>query len=174
MVRPDPAVPTADGHHVADVAIVGAGLAGLYAAINLPRSLSVVIVDKSTGSRSGSSPWAQGGMAVALGPDDSPELHARDTERAGAGLCDPTAVRVLTDEARHHTRRLLQLGAAFDRLPEHEDSTDPSHLHLAREGGQTAARSVHRADATGAEMVRVLREAAAPRVRRLTGPRPPL
>ena len=169
MALPEPAVPTADGHFEADVAIVGAGLAGLYAAINLPAHLSVTIVDKASGSRSGSSPWAQGGMAVALGPDDSPELHARDTERAGAGLCDPMAVRVLTREAPAHTGRLLELGAAFDRLDGHEGSNDPRHLHLAREGGQTAARSAHRADATGAEMVRVLREAATPRVKRLTG-----
>jgi len=169
MALPAPAVPRADGRYEADVAIVGAGLAGLYAAVNLPDHLSVVIVDKGAGSRSGSSPWAQGGMAVALGPDDSSELHAADTERAGAGLCDPTAVRVLAVEAPEHTRRLLDLGAAFDRREGHEGSDDPAHLHLAREGGQTAARSVHRADATGAEMVRVLREAAIPRVQRLTG-----
>jgi L-aspartate oxidase len=169
MALPAPAAPTADGHFEADVAIVGAGLAGLYAAINLPAHLSVVIVDKAAGTRSGSSPWAQGGMAVALGPDDSPELHAVDTERAGAGLCDPMAVRVLTREAPAHTRRLLELGAAFDRLEGREGSNDPAHLHLAREGGQTAARSAHRADATGAEMVRALRAAATPRVQRLTG-----
>ncbi|MBW3657836.1 MAG: L-aspartate oxidase [Actinobacteria bacterium] len=162
-------MPRAPGRYRTDVAIVGAGVAGLYAAACLPPGLDVVMVDKGTPGRSGSSPWAQGGMAVALGPDDSPALHAEDTIRAGDGLCDPTAVRVLTSEAPARTRDLLARGAAFDREEGHDGSADPAHLHLAREGGQAVARSVHTADATGAEMVRVLREAAAPLVTRLAG-----
>lgn len=169
MALPPSPVPTAPGRYRTDVAIVGAGVAGLYAATRLPPDLDVVMVDKGTPGRSGSSPWAQGGMAVALGDDDSPELHAADTVAAGDGLCDPTAVATLTTEAPLRIRDLLALGAGFDRLPGHEASTDPRHLHLAREGGQTVARSVHTADATGAEMVRVLRDAATPRVQRLAG-----
>lgn len=153
-----------------DVAIVGAGAAGLATAIRLPDHLDVVIIDKGVpGGDSGSSPWAQGGMAVALAPDDSPELHALDTQLAGDGLCDPAAVAVLTREAPAQVEMLLELGARFDRRPEHLDSRDPAHLDLAREGGQRLARSVRRADATGAELIRVLREAALPRVARLPG-----
>jgi L-aspartate oxidase len=153
-----------------DVAIIGAGVAGLYAAACLPEGLDVVVVDKGVpGGDSGSSPWAQGGLAVALGAEDDPALHAEDTLRAGDGLCDPSAVDVLTREAPRHVLRLLELGAEFDRIPGEIASRDPAHLHLAREGGQQVARSVHRADATGAEMVRVLREAAGPRVHRQPG-----
>jgi L-aspartate oxidase len=167
---PPPPTPDGDGRIRTDVVIVGAGVAGLYAAACLPEHLDVVVVDKGVpGGESGSSPWAQGGLAVALGADDSPEAHAEDTLRAGDGLVDPLAAAVLAREAPEHVVRLLELGAAFDREPGHLSSPDPAHLHLAREGGQRVARSVHRADATGAEMVRVLREAAAPRVERFPG-----
>jgi L-aspartate oxidase len=153
----------------ADVVVVGAGLAGLYAAVRLPAGLDIVVVDKGLpGGDSGSSPWAQGGLAAALAPDDSPALHARDTLRAGDGLCDPLAVAVLTREIPGHVRELLQLGAQLDRLPGRPDG-DLAALDLAREGGQTVGRSVRRADATGAELVRTLRAAAAPRVTRLAG-----
>ncbi|MDX1620504.1 MAG: FAD-dependent oxidoreductase, partial [Nitriliruptorales bacterium] len=159
-----PATPTPDarGDYQTEVAIIGAGVAGLFAATRLPNGCDVVIVDKGTPGRSGSSPWAQGGMAVAVGPEDSPELHAEDTIAASDGLVDPAAVAVLTSDAPRRVRELIGLGAQFD-------TDDAGDLHLAREGGQQVARSVHRADATGAEMVRVLREAAAPRVQRLTG-----
>ena len=153
-----------------DVAIVGAGAAGLYAALHVPDHLEVVVVDKGVaGGDSGSSPWAQGGLAVALAADDSPEAHAADTIRAGDGLCDPAAVAVLTREAPAHVARLLELGAEFDRPADRLGSMDPTDLDLAREGGQRISRSVHRADATGAEMIRVLRGAVTERVRRLEG-----
>lgn len=166
---PDPPAPSAPGRYRADVVIVGAGIAGLYAATQLPAGLDVVVVDKGVHGQSGSSPWAQGGLAAAIGPDDSPALHAADTMRSGDGLCDPLAVDVLVAEAPACLGDLLGLGARFDRLPGRETSLDPSDLHLAREGGQSVARSVHMADATGAEMVRILREAATPLVRRLPG-----
>ncbi|MDX1620857.1 MAG: L-aspartate oxidase [Nitriliruptorales bacterium] len=161
MPRPDPAQAIAPGHYRTDVAVIGAGVAGLFTAVKLPRDLDVVIVDKGTGGSSGSSPWAQGGMAAAMGEDDSADHHAADTIAASDGLTDPSAVAVLTREAPTRIRELIELGARFD--------TQDGHLHLAREGGQHVARSVHRADATGAEMVRVLRDAAAPRVTRLAG-----
>lgn len=144
------------------MAIVGAGVAGLYAATCLPAGLDVVIIDKGTPGRSGSSPWAQGGLAAGLGPDDAPEQHARDTLAAGDGACDEIAVTVLAREIPDHIETLLRLGARFDR-------GDDGGLRLAREGGHTVARSVHTADATGAELVRVLRRAAAPRAERLEG-----
>lgn len=166
---PAAAEPDADGHLRADVVVVGAGLAGLYAAIELPEELDVVVVDKDApDGRSGSSSWAQGGMAVALGPDDSAAQHVADTVRAGDGLVDRAAAHVLATEAPDRTRHLLELGVRFDTV-DGTPSTDPRSLHLAREGGQRVARSVHTADATGAEMVRAVRAAAAPRVRRLGG-----
>lgn len=174
---PPPPPEIAGGRVRCDVVIVGAGLAGLYAAVHLPEHLEVVVVDKGVpGGDSGSSPWAQGGLAAALGPDDHPDLHAEDTILAGDGLCDPLAVATLAREAPGHVRRLLELGAVLDRLPGHVapahqggDDVDLSTLWLAREGGQRVARSVRRADATGAELMRALRRAAAPRVRRLPG-----
>jgi L-aspartate oxidase len=154
----------------ADVVVVGAGLAGLYAAVRLPAGLDVVVVDKGLpGGDSGSSPWAQGGLAAALDPEDSPALHASDTIRAGDGLCDPLAVDVLTREIPGHVQELLRLGAQLDRHPGRADDDDLAALDLAREGGQTVGRSVRRADATGAELVRTLRAAAAPQVTRLPG-----
>lgn len=166
---PDRAV-VVDGTLTADVVVIGAGLAGLYAARTLPDHLDVVIVDKGVpGGDSGSSPWAQGGLAAAIGPDDSVAAHVEDTMRAGDGLCDRVAVEVLAQEAPAHVAQLLALGADLDRLPGHFGSPDLVHLSLAREGGQRVARSVRRADATGAELMRVLRIAVAPRVSRLAG-----
>ncbi|MEX1162968.1 MAG: FAD-binding protein [Nitriliruptor sp.] len=176
---PPPAPPIDGGRATCDVLIIGAGLAGLYAAVSLPDHLDVIVVDKGVpGGDSGSSPWAQGGLAAALGPDDSPAAHAEDTIIAGDGLCDPVAVDVLTREAPQHVLRLLELGAVLDRhhggdvggVPVGTEAAEllPT-LSLAREGGQRVARSVRRADATGAELMRVLRLAAAPRVSRLAG-----
>jgi L-aspartate oxidase len=163
-----PASPTpiGPGRYRCDVLIIGAGVAGLYAASMLHDDLHVIVLDKGTAGRSGSSPWAQGGMAAALGPADSPASHAHDTMVAGDGLCDPVAVDVLTREAPQRVAHLLQLGTRFDALPG-ADPTDAYSLHLAREGAQSHARSVHTADATGAEMVRALRVVVGPRVQRL-------
>jgi L-aspartate oxidase len=169
-VLPTPSEPSSrapDGTpiHEADVAIVGAGIAGLFAATRLVEAAPdarVVVLDKSRGAGAGSSPWAQGGMAVAVGADDSTALHAADTLIAGEMHGSSDAAAVLAGEGVTRLEQLLALGAEFDR-------TDDGSLHLAREGGQRVARSVHRADATGAEMVRVLRRAAAPSVRRLRG-----
>ncbi|MCA1713523.1 MAG: L-aspartate oxidase [Actinobacteria bacterium] len=160
-----PATPTfaVPGRIDSDVAIIGAGLAGLFASLHLPATAEVVIVDKGgMDSGSGSSPWAQGGVAVAVGPDDTPELHAQDTLRAADGLADPAAVTVLTHEGPQRLEQLIAFGAQFDR-----DAS--GQLHLAREGAQSVARSVHCADATGAEMMRALRVAASDRVARLEG-----
>src|SRR5207302_4986805 len=145
-----------------DAVFVGGGLAGLYAALHLPSEWSVLVVDKGTEERAGSSPLAQGGMAVPIGPEDSPELHAADTVRVGAGACVGEAVEVLTSEARGELARLVELGCRFDGAP---DGT----FDLNREGGQSVARSVHAADATGRELMRVVRGLARTRARRLAG-----
>lgn len=167
MSIPAPPDPVAPGRYRCDVVVIGAGVAGLYAALTLPEELDVVVIDKGIAGRSGSSPWAQGGMAIALGPDDSPAEHAADTMRAGDGLCDPVAVDVLTREAPERVAHLLRLGTRFDSI-EGTDPTDPHNLHLAREGAQSHPRSVHTADATGAEMVRSLRAAVGDSVSRLS------
>lgn len=144
-----------------DVLIVGAGAAGLFAALHLPEGLDVMVVDKG-GPAQGSSPWAQGGVAAALGPDDSPDLHVKDTIRVAAGHADLAAVEVLCNEAPECVLQLTDLGCTFDRDPD-------GALHLAREGGQSVARSAHAEDATGAAIMKTLRRHARDRVTRVEG-----
>ncbi len=142
-----------------DIVIVGGGIAGLACALTAPAGTRIAVVDKGE-ARAGSSPLAQGGIAAAVGSQDSTELHATDTIAAGAGLCDDAMVRGICDEGPGVVAWLESLGARFDR------ALDGS-LDLAREGGQTVARSVHTADATGFEIVRALRESARGRAERL-------
>lgn len=145
----------------ADICIIGAGIAGLFTVWALPEGPWIVVVDKGTLGE-GSSPLAQGGMAAAIADDDSPERHLADTIAAGAGLVDEDAARLVCSEAPDRVRDLVSLGCLFDSNPD-------GSPHLAREGGQSVARSVHTADATGAEMVRGLREATEGRFERLAG-----
>lgn len=144
-----------------DVLVVGAGAAGLFSSLHLPDETDVVVVDKGSMGQ-GSSPWAQGGVAAALGGEDSCELHAQDTERVAAGHADSAAVAVLCSEAPECVMELVELGCDFDRR-------ESGELHLAREGGQTVSRSAHSGDATGAAIMRTLRQQAAHRVRRIEG-----
>ena len=97
----------------------------------------------------GSTGYAQGGIAAAVGPDDSPELHAADTIAAGDGSCDEAAVRVLVEQGPRYVRELEAWGAAFDRQPD-------GSLDLAREGAHSVRRVLHAHDATGREIGRVL------------------
>ena len=148
-----------------DVLVVGAGVAGLVAALTLAEEaphLRVAVLDKGQIGSSGSTPLAQGGMAAAVGADDSPALHAADTLRAGDGLGDERAVRILATEAPARVADLERWGARFDHDP-------AGAFSLAREGGQTVSRSVRAADATGAEIFRALRERATGRLTRLQG-----
>src|SRR5580698_319777 len=96
------------------VLIVGAGLAGLSAALAAAPRRALVLSAAPLGEGC-SSAWAQGGMAAALAEGDDPALHTADTIAAGAGLCDPVAVDVLTREGPAAVRRLAALGAPFDR-----------------------------------------------------------
>src|SRR6185369_4220323 len=97
-----------------DAIIVGTGVAGLAAASALaPRR--VALLTKSRFATGGSSNWAQGGIAAAVGTDDAPALHAADTLAAGAGLNDPEVVALLTEEGPRRIAQLLDLGAHFDR-----------------------------------------------------------
>jgi len=133
----------------ADVVVVGSGIAGLTAALAARSAGRVMLVTKAL-LDAGSTRWAQGGIAAALAADDSPDAHFADTMTAGAGLCDPAAVRVLVEEGPARVRELGALGAAFDRDPE-------GFLELTREGGHLHRRIVHAGgDATGAEVERAL------------------
>lgn len=96
------------------VLIVGAGLAGLFLALKLAPRRAIVLSPTKLGLSS-SSAWAQGGMAVALAQGDTPELHARDTIEAGAGLVDPVIARLLAEEGAARVRDLIALGVPFDR-----------------------------------------------------------
>lgn len=138
----------------ADVVIVGGGVAGMMAALHAGRRRVVLLSDRPVG-RSGSSFLAQGGIAVALGPDDSPERHALDTLDAAAGLADPAVVHMVTREGPRRIREILALGARFD----HDES---GRLAFGREGAHSLRRVLHaNGDATGAELSRTLAEAVA-------------
>ena len=134
-----------------DVVIVGSGIAGLTTALHIARhtALRITLVTKDV-LAAGSTPWAQGGIAAALGKGDSPEDHFADTIVAGAGVCDEAAVRVLVREGPAAVRELAQIGARFDRTPD-------GGLSLTREGGHHRDRIAHAGgDATGAEIERAL------------------
>src|SRR5579872_4313061 len=112
-----------------DVLVVGSGVAGLSAAVRLAarRDLRVGVLTKGELYQS-TTRFAQGGVAAALaGDEDSTDLHLADTLRAGAGLCDHDAVRVLVEEGPGRVEELIALGAVFDRLP-------GGALALARKG----------------------------------------
>jgi L-aspartate oxidase len=134
----------------ADVIVVGSGIAGLTTALQVRTfGLSVLLVTKAKVDE-GSTKWAQGGIAAALGEDDSPLAHEKDTLVAGAGLCDSEAVRVLVTEGPDAVRTLIARGAKFDLEASGE-------MSLTREGGHLQNRIIHAGgDATGAEVERAL------------------
>lgn len=117
-----------------DSIIVGSGIAGLRAAIDLAEAGRVMIFTKAQITESNSM-YAQGGIAAAIGNNDDADKHHADTMAAGAGLCDPQAVRVLVEGGPAEIRRLLQWGADFER--------EGNALSLSREGGHRIARIVH-------------------------------
>ncbi|GGZ23263.1 L-aspartate oxidase [Streptomyces nitrosporeus] len=134
----------------ADVVVVGSGVAGLTTALRCAAAgLATVVVTKAR-LDDGSTRWAQGGIAAALGEGDTPEQHLDDTLVAGAGLCDETAVRTLVTEGPGAVRRLIGTGARFD-------TNDSGAIALTREGGHHRRRIAHAGgDATGAEISRAL------------------
>ncbi|WP_329366128.1 L-aspartate oxidase [Streptomyces sp. NBC_00669] len=133
-----------------DVVVVGSGVAGLTVALRCAAAGAKVIVVTKAHLDDGSTRWAQGGIAAALGDGDTPAQHLDDTLVAGAGLCDEDAVRVLVTEGPDAVRRLIATGAHFD--------TDAAGtILLTREGGHHRRRIAHAGgDATGAEVSRAL------------------
>ncbi|NEA40486.1 L-aspartate oxidase [Streptomyces sp. SID11385] len=141
----------------ADVVVVGSGVAGLTVALRCEAAgLRTVVVTKAR-LDDGSTRWAQGGIAAALGEGDTPGQHFDDTLVAGVGLCDADAVRLLVTEGPGAVRRLIATGARFDTEDTEEGGTE---IALTREGGHHRRRIVHAGgDATGAEVSRALVEA---------------
>ena len=135
-----------------DVLVVGSGVAGLSAAVRLASlgGARVGVLTKGELAQS-TTRWAQGGVAAVLpGDEDSTDRHLADTLKAGAGLCDRAAVRVLVDEGPARVTELIALGAVFDRLPSGD-------LARALEGGHSSPRILHAGGtATGAEVERAL------------------
>lgn len=123
-----------------DVLIVGSGAAGLTLGLSLPEHLRVAIISKDQ-LDAGSTRWAQGGVAAVLDQEDSVEAHVQDTLIAGAGLCHEPAVRFTVEQSTQAIQWLIDLGVPFTQEGE--------KFHLTREGGHSARRIIHAADATG-------------------------
>jgi L-aspartate oxidase len=151
----------------ADIAVVGAGAAGLYAALCAARDGATVVLISATPLAQTASYWAQGGLAAAIGEDDSFELHLADTERAGRRLVRRSAAEILVREAPACVHDLQALGVSFD-------GDRSGHLALGLEGGHSVRRVVHAGgSATGRRVVRQLSAlvAAEPRIVVLEGAR---
>ncbi len=134
----------------ADFLIVGTGIAGLYTSLKLCNQGEVILLTKSKLKES-STEYAQGGIAVALGNEDSPHLHMEDTLKAGANFCDPKAVEALVTEGPKCVEELIELGTKFDKIEGKYNTT--------LEAAHQKPRILHaRGDATGAEIERSLSE----------------
>ncbi|HHT48959.1 MAG TPA: L-aspartate oxidase [Firmicutes bacterium] len=136
------------GLEVAPFLVIGSGIAGLYTALKLAELAEVILITKETLEESNTT-YAQGGIAVALNPPDSPEVHYNDTIKAGAGLCLPVAVDVLVNEGPERVRELIDLGVPFD--------AEAGALLVTREAAHSFSRVLHAdGDATGREISEVL------------------
>ncbi|MBH0331558.1 aspartate oxidase [Brevibacillus brevis] len=133
----------------ADVAVIGAGIAGLYTALQTSEYADVVLISKK-GLDDSNTRWAQGGIAAVTAQSDSPALHRQDTLIAGAGLCSYNAVEVLVHEGPDRLHELIAYGTEFDR-------DEQGEYELTQEGAHSKRRILHaNGDATGAEIVRAL------------------
>ena len=132
-----------------DVIVIGAGAAGLMSSLELPSNLKILLLNRNTSKRS-SSRWAQGGMAAVTRIEDSEDIHALDTIKAGAGLCDSEAVQMFVQSAPSLVDRLLRLGMEFDRTS--------GELSTTLEAAHTHRRVLHVKDRTGKALVDVLNE----------------
>ncbi|MEZ5894607.1 MAG: L-aspartate oxidase [Parvularculaceae bacterium] len=136
-----------------DILIIGAGVAGLYTALKLAPRPVTIITARPLGE-GGATPWAQGGLAAAVGKNDSPNLHFADTMQAGAGLVDPEAAQILVEAGADAVEDLIRLGVAFDR-------DEKGNLKLGREAAHCRDRIVHATgDQAGAAIMKALIERA--------------
>lgn len=134
-----------------DVVVIGAGIAGLYTALQASTYAQVTLISKK-GLDDSNTRWAQGGIAAVTAKSDSPELHRQDTLIAGAGLCSYEAVDVLVHEGPQRLQELIEYGTQFDR-------DEKGRYALTQEGAHSHRRILHaQGDATGAEIVRALSE----------------
>jgi L-aspartate oxidase len=139
-------------HLFTDILIIGAGIAGLRAALQVPASMRVLVVTKDNIQQSNSA-YAQGGIAGVMSPEDRFENHIEDTLTAGAGLCDRPVVEMVVREAPAQINDLVAWGTHFDE--------ENGQLALTREGGHSHRRIVHAlGDATGYEVMRAIIERA--------------
>ncbi|KAF0184126.1 MAG: L-aspartate oxidase [Nitrospirae bacterium] len=133
---------------IADFLVIGSGVAGLRAAVELSRHGKVIVATKDIPTESNTE-YAQGGVAVALSDEDMVGIHLEDTLNAGAGLCREDAVRVLVQEGPDRIRELIDWGAAFDK--------EGAKLVFSMEGAHSRKRILHaHGDSTGKELIRVL------------------
>src|SRR3990172_1972204 len=126
-----------------DIVVIGSGVAGLFAALEISKQFDVAVVTKDV-LKETATWYAQGGVATAVSAEDWQKLHLKGTLEAGAGLCDPEAVRVLVTEAADRIGELIRLGAKFDWRG--------GRIGLTREGGHRLARILHSGDSTGSEI----------------------
>jgi len=137
-------------HVFADVLVIGGGIAGLRAAMEVDPSLQTIVVTKDEVKLSNSA-WAQGGIAGVLDPLDDVASHAADTIAAGKGLCDEDVVNTMVREAADRIRELIAMGTQFDK--------ENGEIALTREGGHSHSRVAHAlGDATGKEIMRAMIE----------------
>src|SRR5947209_12162051 len=144
--------PRAANHQFTDVLVIGAGIAGIRAALEIPSDLHVLVLNKDRLDESNST-YAQGGIAGVLSPEDTFANHIDDTHVAGAGLCDAEVVEMVIREAPQRINDLIRFGVKFD--------LEGGELALTREGGHSHRRIVHAlGDATGHEVMRALIDTA--------------
>src|SRR5271169_4921330 len=131
-----------------DFLVIGAGVAGLRAAVELAGAGTVLVLAKREVTESNTQ-WAQGGIAAALSDEDENSLHLQDTLQAGDGLCNPEAAKVLVEDAPERIDELIQWGTEFDR--------QGTKLTFGREGAHSRNRILHaHGDSTGREILRAL------------------
>jgi len=143
-----------------DYLVIGSGLAGLFAALKAARHGKVIVVTKRKADDCNTAN-AQGGIACVIAEGDTFESHLQDTLEAGAGLCDPKAVRAIVSAGPDRARDLMKWGIHFTTRREIETDTadeDADGFHLGREGGHSRRRVLHAGDITGEEIIRVLLE----------------